>query len=32
MEYNEDKEEIIMCTSKDIRFIDINNGRIKKIY
>lgn len=25
------KKELIVCTSKDIRFLDLKNGRIKRI-
>jgi len=31
-EYNFDENEIIICTRKDIRFVDIETGRCKKIY
>ncbi len=30
-EYNRAREEIIVCTRKDVRYIDARDGRIKKI-
>lgn len=31
LEYNQDKDEILIATKSDVRIIDINSGKIKKI-
>ena len=32
VEYNYLEDELVVCTRKDVRFFNLTNGRIKKIY
>ena len=32
VEYNSQLDELIVCTTRDVRFYDLQTGRIKKIF